>query len=177
MHIILALLGVIVTILILLNRLQENGLDVGWLNPFSWNRRRRYRLEHDLNPAFKLDSPMDVVALYMFSVAKVDGEISREQKEKILELFKSEFHLNHNDAVALLSSSAHLFGQTDDVIVNPQKVIERSYDKFTSEQVQSLFYLLDEVSKVESSGSEIQKKLISSIKSASPKFTSEKWSN
>ena len=56
MHIILGVLGIIVTILILLSRLQENGIDIGWLNPFSCHRRRSYRKEHDLNPAFMSDS-------------------------------------------------------------------------------------------------------------------------
>ena len=35
MHVILGILGVFVTILILMNRLQQGGIDIGWLNPFS----------------------------------------------------------------------------------------------------------------------------------------------
>jgi len=35
MHIILGVLGAIVTILVLLNRLADAGIDVGWLNPFA----------------------------------------------------------------------------------------------------------------------------------------------
>ena len=80
MHIILALLGTIVTILILLNRLNESGIDLGWLNPFSWARRRKFRNEHDLNPVFKLDSPMEAAAILMLASAKIDGDITREQK-------------------------------------------------------------------------------------------------
>jgi len=40
---ILAVLGVIVTILILLNRLANAGMDLGGLNPFLWQRRRNWR--------------------------------------------------------------------------------------------------------------------------------------
>lgn len=80
MHIILAILGVVVTLLVLLNRLQENSIDLGWLNPFSWRRRLKYRLEDDLNPAFKLDPSMDVAALYMTAICKIDGDLSAEQK-------------------------------------------------------------------------------------------------
>lgn len=41
MHIVLAVLGSLVTILILLNRLKGLGIDFGWLNPFTWHRRRQ----------------------------------------------------------------------------------------------------------------------------------------
>ena len=36
MHIILGVLGAVITILILLNRLAEAGIDLGGLNPFLW---------------------------------------------------------------------------------------------------------------------------------------------
>lgn len=40
MHIILSVLGAVITILILFNRLNANGIDIDWLNPFAWKRRR-----------------------------------------------------------------------------------------------------------------------------------------
>ena len=175
MHIILAFLGVVVTILVLLNKLQENGIDVGWLNPFSWHRRRKYRIEHDSNPAFKLDSPMEVAALYMVAVAKVDGDLSKEQKARILSLFQSEFHLTQKEASDLLGSSVHVLGQNEDVFLNPQKVIERAYDKFEPEQSQSVAFLIDEVAQVEGSSSSAQNALISKIKNACPRSNDSKW--
>jgi tellurite resistance protein len=175
MHIILGLLGVIVTILILVNRLQENGLDIGWLNPFSWHRRRTYRKQHDLNPAFKLDSPMDVAALYMVSIAKIDGDISKEQKERIITLFESEFHLSSKEARALLGSSVHLLGQTHDVFDKPQKVIERCFDKISSEQSKSIYFLINEVAKAEGEPSQEQTKLVASIAKALPNSNNGKW--
>lgn len=175
MHIILGLLGVIVTILVLLNRLQEGGLDIGWLNPFSWRRRRKYRLQHDLNPAFKLDSPMDVAALLMVSVAKVDGDISKEQKNVIIALFESEFHLSAKDARDLLRSSVHLLEQTTEVYESPNKVVERCFDKITSEQSESILFLIDEVAKVEGEPSQEQVKLVSRLKKLWPNTSNSKW--
>ena len=145
MHIILGLLGVIVTILVLLNRLQENGLDIGWLNPFSWHRRRKYRINHDLNPVFKLESPMDVAAVYMLAVAKVDGDLTQEQKTKILSLFQSEFHLNQKESEDLLGSSAHLLFQDDGVFSTPSRVMNRCYYKITSEQCESINAMVDKM--------------------------------
>ena len=82
MHIILGLLGVIVTILVLLNRLNQGGIDIGWLNPFSWARRRKFRKEYELHPAFTLESPLDVAALFMVAVAKINGDNSISNKQK-----------------------------------------------------------------------------------------------
>jgi uncharacterized tellurite resistance protein B-like protein len=174
-HIILAFLGVVVTILVLLSRLQENGIDIGWLNPFSWHRRRKYRNHHDLNPAFKLESPMEVAALYMVAVAKVDGDISREQKERIIALFQTEFHLTSDEARGLLGSSVHLLGQTQEVFNTPHKVIERCYDKISPEQAESICHLLNEVAKVEGTNSQAQEKLVANIKKACPQIKGGKW--
>ena len=55
MHIILGMLGTIVTILILLNRLAEAGIDIGGLNPFLWNRRRKWKKMYQGNPVFKIE--------------------------------------------------------------------------------------------------------------------------
>lgn len=63
MHIILGLLGTIVTILVLINRAQDARIDIGWLNPFTWHRRRAFRNQYQANPAFCLESPMDSAAL------------------------------------------------------------------------------------------------------------------
>ena len=59
MHIIFGLLGTIVTILILLNRLADAGIDLGGLNPFLWSRRRKWRKQYEGNPVFKIENPMD----------------------------------------------------------------------------------------------------------------------
>ena len=175
MHIILGILGAIITILVLLNRLQQGGIDIGWLNPFSWHRRRKYRLNHDLNPAFKLDSPMDVAALYIVAVAKVDGDISKEQKSEILSIFEREFHLSPTEARNLLASSVHLIGNDNDVFEQPHKVIERCYDNISPEQSESICGLIDSVSQIEGSPSQAQEKLVNNIKKACPKPSTSKW--
>jgi len=175
MHIILAFLGVVVTILVLLNRLQDGGIDLGWLNPFSWRRRRSYRKHHDLNPAFKLESPLDVAALYMVCVAKIDGDISREQKEKILSLFEKEFHLSSKQARELLASSVHLIGQTSEVYQTPNKVIERCIDKISLEQSESICSLVDKVANIDGQSSAEQEKLVNNIKAACPQKSQDTW--
>jgi hypothetical protein len=42
MHIIMGILGSIITILVLTNQLSRLGIDVGKLNPFAWHRQWFY---------------------------------------------------------------------------------------------------------------------------------------
>ncbi|MBF7073400.1 TerB family tellurite resistance protein [Glaciecola sp. MH2013] len=168
MHIILGVLGALVTILILANRLQENGIDVGWLNPFSWARRRKFRKEYQMHPAYTLESPLDVAALFMVAVAKADGDITRAQKDKIFELFQSELKLSEKQATDLFGSSVHIFGRGDDVLDNPSRVLARTAESFTDEQVHSVLSMLDIIASVDGSPSEAQIKLIKKITKAIP---------
>ncbi|MFQ3251456.1 MAG: putative tellurite resistance protein B-like protein [Glaciecola sp.] len=168
MHIILGILGTAVTILILISRLKEGGIDIGWLNPFSWARRRRFRKEYLMHPAYTLESPMDVAALFMVAVAKSDGDITKGQKEKILSLFASEFKLNDAQASELFGASVHIFGRGDDVLDNPSRVLSRTMDSFSAQQVSSVLSMLEEVANAEGDPSESQKKLINKINLAMP---------
>ncbi len=122
MHLILAFLGTVVTILILVNRLSDAGLDIGWLNPFTWRRRRAWRNKLEGNPVFSLSEPLEVAALLSTAVAKLDGEISREEKAALLELFKHEFNRTDEEAADLLRSSTYLFGDGDEVTAKPDKI-------------------------------------------------------
>ena len=118
---------------------------------------------------------MDVAALYIVSVAKIDGDMSKEQKEKILSVFESEFHLTCKESRDLLGSSIHLLGRTHEVYEKPHKVIERCFDKISPEQSESICILIDHVANVEGKCSQEQSKLIASIKKACPKPKNNKW--
>ena len=81
MHIILGILGSLITVLILLNRLADAGIDLGGLNPYLWQRRRKWRNKYEGNPVFKIESPMDAAAILMVATAKADGDISLDEAE------------------------------------------------------------------------------------------------
>ena len=175
MHIILGVLGVVVTILVLLNRLQEGGIDIGWLNPFSWHRRRKFRLQYETPPAYSLDSPMDVVALFMLAIAKSDGELTKEQKETLLRLFQSDFKLSASEAKNLLGSSSHILGNGQDVRANPKSVLAKSIDSFTDAQIFSTKSLLEQAARIEGEPSNEQTKLLNSIIAALPSSSKQEW--
>lgn len=163
MHIVLGALGSIVTILWLLHRLAEMGIDLGGLNPFLWRRRRKWKKHHDANPVFKIDSPLDVTALLMTAVAKESGDMSSEEKAEILKIFADEFHLSKTEAAGLLISSSHLLGKGDEVREKLNTVLEPSLSKFTDEQSKSAVELLRRISLVDGPCNELQEKLIKNI--------------
>ncbi|GEA13240.1 TerB family tellurite resistance protein [Alteromonas sp. KUL49] len=175
MHIVLGILGTLVTLLILVNRLQENGVDIGWLNPFSWHRRRKFRKAYHLPASYSLDSPMDVAALFMLAVAKADGDITKKQKDTILDIFQTDFKLSASEANNLLGSSAHILGNGADVKDSPKSVVAKSEDSFTTAQVDSTLNLIQRVASIEGAPSDAQQKLVSAITAALPKKENQRW--
>lgn len=177
MHIVLAILGSVITILILLNRLAEAGIDLGGLNPFLWQRRRKWRDNFEGNPIYRIDSPMEATALLMAATAKADGDMSADQKRKILSLFVDEFKLSRRDAAGLLIASTYLLGNGEELNSNLEKVLSRSLDKFSEDQARSAVKLLQRVAEADGSVSELQREFIDrSIAIFSKKFESKgKW--
>ena len=148
MHIVLGILGPIVTILILLNRLAEAGIDIGGLNPFLWSRRRKWRKQYTGNPLFQIESPMDAAGILLVGAAKADGDISIEEKKKLQSIFETEFHLSSKDAAGLMISCVHLIGDGEELRSNLAQFLKPSLDQFKSEQISSTLQLLNEVASV-----------------------------
>jgi len=160
MHVIIGLLGSIVTILWLLHRLAEMGIDLGGLNPFLWQRRRKWRKQYEANPVFLLEGPMEATALLITATAKADGDMSSEEKREILSIFENDFQLSKRDAAGLLISSSHLLGKGDEVRDQLDKVLNPSLEHFTKEQALSAIELIKRISELGGSAAEMQSELI-----------------
>ncbi len=161
MHILLGLLGTVVTILWLLHRLAEMGIDLGGLNPWLWNRRRTWKKKYEANPIYSLEGPMEVTALLITATAKADGEMSSDEKHEILEIFEDEFKLSKHDAAGLLTSSTYLYGKGDEVRSNLKRILAPSLERFTAEQASSAIELLDRISITGSPATVVQLDFIS----------------
>ncbi len=159
---ILAILGAIITVLILLNRLAEAGIDLGGLNPFLWNRRRKWSKKYEGDPIFKVSDPMDATAILMVGIAKSEGDMTKESKEKILSLFESEFGLSKKESVSLLISSTHLHGTGEELRANVKKILKPSINSFSVTQAESALSLTKSLA--EGTDSEITRKLFNDIK-------------
>jgi uncharacterized tellurite resistance protein B-like protein len=163
MHIILGLLGTIVTILVLFKRLSDSGIDIGWLNPFTWRRRRAWRKKYEGNPVFSLDSPLEVAAMLATAIAKIDGEISKEEKTEILSLFQTEFGKTEKEASDLLLSSIYIFGDGHDALRKPGRIMERSLQKFSEDQARSVMMLLEKIKTIDDANVKEKERFIAEI--------------
>lgn len=163
MHILLALLGSIVTILVLFKRLSDAGIDIGWLNPFAWRRRRAWRNKYQGNPIFSLSDPLEVAALLATTTAKLDGDLSFEEKTILLELFQSEFHKSEKEASDLLMSSIYLFGDGADAIAKPESVLKNSLESFSPEKARSVMSLLTAISNIDEKNQDSKRGYVAKI--------------
>jgi len=169
----MALITALATLLLVLEKL---GVDIGWFNPWAWSRRRRWLKQLHINPAFNLDSPMEAAALLLLATARVDGDLSAEEKNELRAIFRETFKQSDEDASALLVSSTYLFGSGEDVIARPGEVLSRSLQKFTEEQKASTLRELERVANTGSTPSVAQNKFIAAIKTIlQPESENEKW--
>jgi uncharacterized tellurite resistance protein B-like protein len=163
MHIILGFLGSVITVLWLLHRLGEMGIDLGGLNPFLWRRRRNWRKTYQTNPIFKLENPMDVTALLIVATAKADGDMSAEEKKEILVIFEQEFQLAKRDAAGLFISSSHMLGTGDEVRNSLKNVLAPSLGRFNADQAASAIELMRRIAAVNGVASEVQLELMEKV--------------
>lgn len=142
MHIVIGFLTSLLTILYLLDRL---GIDLGGFNPFYWRRRRAWLKRHEGDPIYAVEDPMAVAAIFVVGVAKIDGDITAEEKKSILAEFSSSFSLSEREASQLLGSTAHLLGQPQLIGTQLGNVLKRLDDLFTPEQAESLVTMMTTV--------------------------------
>jgi len=163
MHVILGILGTIVTILYLVSEISDKGNQLGKFNPFAWARRRKWQKKYHADPAFSLDRPMESVAGLLYIMAKCSGEISREQKECMVELFETEFRLSEDKARELLSSSSFLLKDEDKVVENLKDFLKPSLAKFDSEKRQSTLDMLEKVADCEGTRTSKQQEFLNKV--------------
>lgn len=149
MHIILAFLGFLVTAVYLIHRLKELGIDIGWLNPFHWHRRQKWRKKVNADPVFCIQDPMEAAAVLLYTAAKLSGDISAEQKALILDIYEQDFKLSKQDATNLLSSNAFLIKDEDRIYLQLKRFLEESLEQFNEAQRDSTLALVDRVIAVE----------------------------
>jgi uncharacterized tellurite resistance protein B-like protein len=118
------------------------------------------------NPAFNLDSPLEAMALLLLATAKIDGDLSSDEKNQLRHIFQHSFNQSSRDASSLLSSSSYLLGSGEEVFSRPHDVLARSLDKFSPEQRQSSMELLKQISEVGSAASDAQIRFMESIRTA-----------
>lgn len=175
MHIIIGLLTAVAGLFWAVTALQNSGA-VDSLNPFLWYRRSQWKKKYSAKPIYSLASPIDVAGLLIVGIAKIEGQLSKDQKNAVLNVFKNQFHLNTNEAQQLFKSSSFLLRDEDITINDIDKIFERSQSAFSQEQVESTVSMMEEISNVDSAINAEQQKIIKAIEHFfQAENSNEKW--
>ncbi len=105
------------------------------------------------------------MALLLLATAKIDGDLSSEEKSQLLQMFEHSFSQSSKEASSLLGASSYLLGDGEEVYRRPHDVLSQSIDKFSQTQKESSMELLKQISEVGGAVSETQRGYIESIRS------------
>jgi len=163
-HIIITFLTALAGLIWALYRLQDAGVDLNSFNPFYWLRRRRWQNQVSTRPLHQLDKPIDAAAVLVTAAIKTEGEISREQKREVIDLFENEFQLDTNAAAELFATSAHLLRDASDIVREVRPILATSRERFSGEQVNALLALLKKACCLDGAPTLIQSELIEAVR-------------
>jgi hypothetical protein len=164
MHIILGALGSIVTILFLLHRLAEMGIDFGGLNPFSRRRRRAWRQKFDANPVFALEDPRDIAGVLVVGVAKLDGDMSADEKRAVLDELEKTISLAPAEARELVASSVYLIGDGSVIRNQLGEALGNAKDRLSASQSESLVAMIERIGAIDGPPSAEQRTMIDEVR-------------
>lgn len=163
MHVIIGIITALAGLIWALYSLQNSGVDLNSFNPFTWARRRRWRKLYGTKLIFTIERPMEAAALLIVGVLKQEGEISREQKAAVIELFKTTFHLEESQAQDVFTSSVYLLKDELNLDQSVRGILSRSKDRFTAEQSASLIAMLERAATLEGAANESQQRIIRAV--------------
>lgn len=177
MHILLGLLGSIITLLILIKRLESTGFRLSDLNPFAWQRRRQWRKRYHDKPLYNLTDPLHVAATLLVATARCDGEMSNEEKQHVFKIFENQLNLSPSQAEEYFKSSAFLLRSEGEITSQVSKIMEPSKDRFSREQSSSLIDLMTEIATISDKPRESHHALIAAVsKELNPDNNTNTWS-
>ena len=163
MVIILEFLGLIVAFVLALNALKRNGIDIGWLNPFTFFHRMRWKQKSSVPPLYALDHPVDVVAVLALAAVQTSGVVTTRQKEGVLNLLSQHLSVDHAEANNLWILSSHLLRHRALEAREVSAVLAKSADKFTDYHQQTLLTIVRSAIAIEPSQSAAQNELLTAI--------------
>ena len=161
MYILFDLIWITFMVLVIIKVLRELDIDVARLNPFQWTRKRKWLKKYNADPLFAIKCPMEATAGLIYVMAKCSGDVSKEQKGCMLNLFQTEFKMDEGTAVELLSSCSVLMKDEDIIIDNLKKYMKPSIEKFDSEKKTSALSMIQHVANCEGNISGKQSKFMS----------------
>ena len=163
MGVILQILGLIITFTMAMEALRRFGIDVGWLNPLSFFRRRAWAKKITTPPLYTLEHPVDVVAVMALAMVQATGAVTVEQKAGVLALLREHLGLSEPDADNLWVASSHMLRNRALAPGEVPAVLERSADKFTDYHVQTLRSVMQGAAQIAPPTSAAQAQLLEAV--------------
>ena len=161
MHVVIAILGALISILYLLDRV---GIDIGWLNPFHWRHRRAWAKRHDTDPIYSVEDPLHVAALLVIGAVRLDGEVSAEQKRTALQQFRDTFSMDDKEAADLYTAASHLLGSPQVIDKQLSGLVERNRGRLSAAQSESMLQMLVKVASADGALSSAQRDYIDQLR-------------
>ncbi len=157
---VLAILTALTALLWALYRLHTSGVDLNAFNPFYWFRRRKWQNQINTKPIHSIENPMEAAALLLVAIAKLDGEITREQKRFVIQLFIAEFSITEKAANDLYATSSYLLKDVDNILPEVRLILEPCKAAFKANHIATFIEMLHKVAGEESSPTVAQSELI-----------------
>jgi hypothetical protein len=107
---------------------------------------------------------MEAAALLLVATAKLDGEITREQKRFVTQLFITEFSVTEKVANDLYATSSYLLKDVDNIVGEVRLILEPCKDAFKPNHIATLVEMLHKVAGEESSPTVAQNELILEVR-------------
>lgn len=163
MGVILQILGLVITFTMAMEALRRFGIDVGWLNPLAFFRRRAWAKKVQTPPLYALDHPVDVVAVMALAMVQATGAVTVEQKEGVQALLRQHLGLSNADANNLWVSSSHMLRNRPLAPSEVPAVLERSLEKFTDYHAQTLCTVMQGAAQIVPPASAAQQQLLEAV--------------
>jgi hypothetical protein len=156
-------LGLVLAVTVALGALKRNGVDIGWLNPFTFFHRLRWKRKSSIPPLYALDHPIDVVGVLALAAVQTSGIVTTKQKEGVLALLRQHLSMDEEEANKLWILSSHLLRHRALDAREVPAVLEKSAEKFSAYHQQTLMTVVKAAMAIEPSQNAAQAELLTAI--------------
>lgn len=163
MGVIAQVLGLVVSYVLAMEALRRFGIDLGWLNPLTFFRRRSWRNKVTTPPLYTLAHPVDVVAVLALATVQTTGAISTQQKAGVQQLLREKLGLNETDATNLWLASSHMLRNRALELSEVAVVLNPSAEKFTAYHIETLQATMRAAALIEPPPNAAQQQLIDAV--------------
>lgn len=163
MHILIGLITAAAGLFWALNRLQNSGVNLNSFNPFFWARRRKWQNQLGTKPIHQLENPIDCASVLMVAIAKMDGDITREQKSEIITMFRDELGLSSDAAAESYGASSYMLQEVVNIVGEVKNILAPTKDQFERHQKESLLKMLKKIATTEGPTSKEQNAYITEV--------------